>query len=180
MPNMHPGMMMRSNPAMAEMEQKYRKPSKDEQIGNCIDHLKGDMEVAETAEKDHSSEADKDLCVSEVPSSEKEEGDDAISSWTHDPRKRKQWWRELLKALGMTVWVITGAVLVAKVIGAPNLGVSQNVAYSGFWGRSEDNSNSGYSSRIKPSTAALESTFYKSKVKYVLFRRWALSRLPDC
>jgi hypothetical protein len=131
---MHPVMMTRSNSAMSEME--YRKPSDYEQTENRIDHLKGDMELPQAAEKDHSPEANKDVCVSEVPLSKKEEeSDDAVSTRTHgDSRKRRQWWRELLKALGMTVWVITGAMLVAKVIGVLNLGVGQNVAYSGFWG----------------------------------------------
>jgi hypothetical protein len=152
---MHPVMMMRSNSAMSEME--HRKPSGDEQAENRIDHLKGDMELAQTAEKDHSPEADKDLCVSEVPLSKKdEESDDAVSTWTHgDSRKRRQWWRELLKALGMTVWVITGAVLVAKVIGVPNLGVRHNVAYSGFWGRSEDDKTKGSGCSLISSRHAL-------------------------
>jgi hypothetical protein len=152
---MHPVMMMRSNSAMSEME--HRKPSGDEQAENRIDHLKGDMELAQTAEKDHSPEADKDLCVSEVPLSKKdEESDDAVSTWTHgDSRKRRQWWRELLKALGMTVWVITGAMLVAKVIGVPNLGVRHNVAYSGFWGRSEDDKTKGSGCSLISSRHAL-------------------------
>ncbi|KAG0607854.1 hypothetical protein M758_8G060200 [Ceratodon purpureus] len=145
MPNMHPVMMMTSNSAMSEMNHTSRKPSDEEQTENCVDHLKGDTEFAQTAEKGHSFETDKDLCVSEVPSSKKvEESDEVVSTWTHgDSRKRKQWWRELLKALGLTVWVITGAVLVAKVIGVPNLEVGQNVAYSGFWGRSEDDKTKG-------------------------------------
>jgi hypothetical protein len=93
MPNMHPVMMTRSNSAMSEME--YRKPSDYEQTENRIDHLKGDMELPQAAEKDHSPEANKDVCVSEVPLSKKEEeSDDAVSTRTHgDSRKRKQWWQ---------------------------------------------------------------------------------------
>lgn len=139
MPYMHP-VMMRSNAAMAELKQSSGRPSDDEQTENRIDSLKEEKDVAQTAEKDRSSEVDKDLCVAEVPPPEKEEeSGESISTWTHGcPKKRKQWWRELLAAFGLTVWVITGAVLVAKAIGVPNLGVSNNVAYNGFWGRSDN------------------------------------------
>jgi hypothetical protein len=44
-------------------------------------------------------------------------------------RKQKQWWKELLTAVGLTMWVMAGAVLIAKVIGVPNLGVG-TVAYN--------------------------------------------------
>jgi len=44
-------------------------------------------------------------------------------------RKQKQWWKELLTAVGFTMWVMAGAVLIAKVIGVPNLGVG-TVAYN--------------------------------------------------
>jgi hypothetical protein len=135
MPYMHP-VMMRSNSAMSEVKQSSGRASDDEQTENRIDTLK-EKELAQTAEKERSSEADKDLCVSEVPPPEKEESEESISTWTHGcPKKRKIWWKELLAAFGLTVWVITGAVLVAKAIGVPNLGVSNNVAYNhGFWGR---------------------------------------------
>ncbi|KAG0601942.1 hypothetical protein M758_11G149800 [Ceratodon purpureus] len=138
MPFMHP-VMMRSNSAMSELKHASDRTADDEQTENRIDSLK-EKELAQTADKEHSVEVDKDLCVAEVPPPEKEEeSEESISTWSHGcPKKRKQWWRELLAAFGLTVWVITGAVLVAKAIGVPNLGVSNNVAYNGFWERSDD------------------------------------------
>jgi len=41
----------------------------------------------------------------------------------------RSWWKELLTAVGFTMWVMAGAVLIAKVIGVPNLGVG-TVAYN--------------------------------------------------
>ena len=152
MPYMYP-VMMRSYSAMSELKQNSSRPSDDEQTENHIDSLK-EKELAQAAEKDRSSEVDKDLCVSEVPPPEKEEeSEEAISTWSHGcPKKKKQWWREILAAFGLTVWVITGAVLVAKAIGVPNLGVSSNnVAYNGFWGRSDDEETKTpvYTSHVK-------------------------------
>lgn len=125
---------------MSETKQNTCRLSNDEQSENKELLIRGDKEVGQTGEKDFSTEAVQDLCASEKPPSEKEdENEEPISMWTHACiKKRKQWWKEILAAFGLTVWVITGAVLVAKAIGVPNLGVSNNVAYNGFWGRSDD------------------------------------------
>lgn len=39
---------------------------------------------------------------------------------------------------GLIVWVFIGVVLVVKVIGVLNLGVSNNLVYSGCWGCFDD------------------------------------------
>jgi len=145
--------MMKSSSAMSEFKQNSCRPSDDEQIGDKELLLKEDKELVQTVEKDRISEAVLDLCASEKSPSEKEdENEEPISVWSHgSPPKRKQWWKEILAAFGLTVWVITGAVLVAKAIGVPNLGVSNNVAYNGFWGRSDDEEAKApaYTSHIK-------------------------------
>nr|PNR30665.1 hypothetical protein PHYPA_026981 [Physcomitrium patens] len=148
----HP-VMMRSSVAMSETQETSCKPLDDVQVQNRIEPVVEDKTSAQAAEKVASSKAGKDLCVSELNPPEKGESDEPLSTWSGGcPKKRKQWWRELLAAFGLTVWVLTGAVLVAKAIGVPNLGVSNNLAYSGCWGRSDDEERAktpGYSTPIK-------------------------------
>lgn len=114
----------------SEMKRSLVDPSCDEGFGISIHQRNADRELLSTA----------DVCNLENEDGEGNNGSGPIDNGSRiGPKKQKQWWRELLTALGLTVWVIAGAVFVAKVIGVPNLGVT-NVAYNG-WGRSEDDDN---------------------------------------
>lgn len=144
--------------------------------------LKGDKGLIQIVEKDHVPEPDKDVSVVEASQPENELRDQSASLWTHGYSKaKKQWWKELLAAFGLAVWLITGAVLAAKALGVPNLLVSQNVAYSGFWGRPEDDqtksSNQGAQTEIlELSSSNFDEVIMKRSTFVMFYAPWC----PHC
>ena len=159
--SLHPLMMSSNTPAASKMKQGFCPPLTGE---NRLNDTKADNEVAAQNASDYkdpqvnnynnnndnnNNNNDKDLMSSEEQAASGKESDDADNCGpnyqrksTHGgTKKQKQWWRELLTALGLTVWVLAGAALVAKVIGVPNLGVT-NIAHNKSWGSSDDESNS--------------------------------------
>lgn len=156
----HPLMMSSSAPAASEMKQSFCPPFTSDGLSeDRLNNPKADNEVAaqnasdnkdlQVNYNDNDNDNDRDLMSSEEQPASGKDSDDADNSGpnynrksTHGgTKKQKQWWRELLTALGLTVWVLAGAALVAKVIGVPNLGVT-NIAHNKSWGSSDDESNS--------------------------------------
>ena len=160
--SLHPLMMSGSTPAASKMKEGFCPPlTGDGLCENRLNDPNADNEVAAQNASDNkdpqanynndnnNNNNDKDLMSSEAQPASGKDSDDADNSGpnynrksTHGgSKKQKQWWRELLTALGLTVWVLAGAALVAKVIGVPNLGVT-NIAHNKSWGSSDDESNS--------------------------------------